>query len=678
MTEKRIAIMRTSDRSSFKRCRRKWNWSSPLRENRTLKDNPSYFWIGTGGHFAMEDYHGYNHFLHPVEAFNAYVTACKEAQRVYGYGLPDDWEEQTEMAHGILNHYLIWAQNRDTYKTAYFDGVPQVEITFHVPLPFAPPPGFHEVVYQFTLDRLVEIEGEYWILDWKYFKTFSQSNLEYDQQLCVPTDTEILTRAGWKTYNTLGIGEEVLGYNQEKDCLEWTKLLDIHHTGMQDTVKYSNRSFEFVSTPQHKWVQRLHNKNKTVLEPIVVGKSDRYVIMSSTLDMATNDITPNEARVIAWLLTDGSIGSYTRGLRASIGQSRKKYANTIQILLDTFDNAYTRITEVDDTVTWHLAMDFFRALWDKAGLELDFEGWEEFVLGMSDEARQAFCGSAMEGDGSLNGTFYQNLGIKQDIFKLAFFLTGKFPGQDKICGQGDGFANSGKCRSFSVGTPHKWIKTIESKPVGKQDTWCPQTALGTWVMKQNNQITITGNSAYIWAAQACFDVPIAGGILHEFRKAIPNQPKFLSSGKLSTSKTQGTTHGLYREAMINLFGSVDKAPRANITCLNDMAMQENEDRDNFIKRTKTRRTQAQLEAEGSKILMELEDMCNPDLPLYTNPTKDCSWDCQMQDICLMVDRADDWEFALNETTVPRTTEAGNWRGFLKWPNEKEEDVLSFT
>ena len=156
----RIAIIRTSDRSSFKRCRRKWAWHSPLRQNLTVKDNPSYFWIGVGGHFAMEDYHGYNHYKHPAEAFRAYVAACKMAQRKHGIGLPDDWEEQTTMAEGILENYLIWAQSRDTYETVWIDGEPQVEITCHITLPVDPPEGFDSIVYQFTLDRIVIIEGE--------------------------------------------------------------------------------------------------------------------------------------------------------------------------------------------------------------------------------------------------------------------------------------------------------------------------------------------------------------------------------------------------------------------------------------------------------------------------------------------------------------------------------------
>ena len=308
----------------------------------------------------MEDYHGYNYFKHPVEAFNAYVIACKEAQYKHGFGLPDDWEEQTSMAQGILENYIIWAQNRDTYRTAWFDGVPQVEITCHIPLDVPPPAGFDRVVYQFTLDRLVEIEGEYWILDWKFYKAFSQANLEFDAQM----------------------------------------------------------------------------------------------------------------------------------------------------------------------------------------------------------------------------------------------------------------------------------------------------------------------SAYIWAAYASFDVTIAGGILHEFRKKLPNAPKILSSGKISTASTQGTTHGLYREALVELYGDPRKAPKKNLDCLNELAMRENEDRDDFIKRTKTRRTEMQMRSEGTKIMMEAQDMCNPDLPLYPNPTRDCSWDCQLQDICLMIDRDDDWDFALNELTVQRTQESGEWRQYLKLPNRR--------
>ena len=353
----RTAVIRTSDRSSFKRCRRKWAWSSGLKQNRSIKDAPSYFWIGTGGHFALEDYHGYNHFGHPVEAFNAYTAACKEFHRKHKRGLPDDWEEQTTLAQGILEHYLIWMQHREPHKTVWVDGQPQVEIKCEIELPVTPPPGYDRVVYQLTLDRLVEIDGEYWITDYKFYKQFGQDNLEYDQQM----------------------------------------------------------------------------------------------------------------------------------------------------------------------------------------------------------------------------------------------------------------------------------------------------------------------GAYIWGAQTIFDRPIAGAILHELVKNVPHEPKILSSGKLSYDKRQSTTHRIYREALINMYGAVEKAPKPNVDCLNDLAHQEGTDRDKFIKRSWTRRTELQQQAQGSMILLEAVDMCNPDLPLYPNPTRDCSWDCSLRDICLMMDRDDDWDSLLEDLTVIDSEETTTWRDHLVLP-----------
>lgn len=303
----------------------------------------------------MEDYYGHNHYHHPVEAFRAYVNACKVLKQKEGHGLPDDWEEQSTLCEGVLENYLMWATNRDEFQTVWIDGEPQVEITCHIPLAIKPPPGFSEVVYQFTLDRLVEIEKEYWISDWKFYKQFGQGDLDFDQQL----------------------------------------------------------------------------------------------------------------------------------------------------------------------------------------------------------------------------------------------------------------------------------------------------------------------SAYIWAAQAVFDKPIAGGILCELKKKLPNVPRILGGGTISVAQNQGTTHCLYREALTKLYGDVDKAPTANINCLNDLAARESEHRDDFVKRTFTRRTVPQQQAEGTKILMEATDMCNPELPLYPNPTRDCHWDCGLRDICLMVDRDDDWDGQLKAYTTQRTEESGEWRQHLK-------------
>lgn len=356
------AVIRTSDRKQFKRCRRHWGLSSGLRHNRTPIEQPSYFWLGTGGHFALEDYHGYNHYGHPVEAFRAYVKAQEiHCQKSRTRNIPDDYEEQAALCEAILDYYLTWLRHREPLQTYWVNGEPQVEVKVQVeiPLDLLPPEvqewGYNRVLYDATLDKVVEIDGELWIVDYKFFQQFQQYNtLDFDQQI----------------------------------------------------------------------------------------------------------------------------------------------------------------------------------------------------------------------------------------------------------------------------------------------------------------------SAYIWAASTIYDRPIAGAILHQFLKKIPNPPRILKNGSLSSAKNQGTTYYQYRDALIEIYGELEKAPSTHISCLNDLAAQENEDRDAYIWRAYTRRNQFQQEATGEKIIMEIGEMLNPNLPLYPNETKDCSWDCGMREICLMMDSGDDWKNTLEITTVNRTEEEESWRVHL--------------
>lgn len=46
-------------------------------------------------------------------------------------------------------------------------------------------------------------------------------------------------------------------------------------------------------------------------------------------------------------------------------------------------------------------------------------------------------------------------------------------------------------------------QNLHKEDAGTADVWCPTTKYGTWIMKQNGYVTITGNSAYAngWAAK---------------------------------------------------------------------------------------------------------------------------------------------------------------------------------
>ena len=348
--EPKPIIIRTSDRMLFKRCRRKWHFQSAVKLNLEPIQRAPYFWLGTGGHFALEDFYGYNYYGHPVEAFRAYVEAQRKGARD---SLPDDWKEQAEIGEGILDYYMTWLLGRDPFQTFWYNGEPQVEVRIRVPLPIEGPDG-REVFYDATLDRVVEIDGELWVLDYKFYAQFRPTNLDLDEQI----------------------------------------------------------------------------------------------------------------------------------------------------------------------------------------------------------------------------------------------------------------------------------------------------------------------TSYLWLASLLYGRPVVGFILMQFKKEIPKMPRVLQSGKISTDKNQHTTHRLYKEMLEAQYGEVSQAPNLNIECLNHLASIESEDRDRFIKRERSRRSQEQLESLGTRVLAETEDMMNPNIFLYPNFTRDCSWDCPFNDVCLMIERDEDWETYLEEVSVQRTDERDEWRKYL--------------
>lgn len=171
-------------------------------------------------------------------------------------------------------------------------------------------------------------------------------------------------------------------------------------------------------------------------------------------------------------------------------------------------------------------------------------------------------------------------------------------------------------------------------------------------------------SAYCWAASCLYNEPVMGVIYQQHKKTLPDLPKLLSNGTYSTAKTQTTTHQYYSDALKNLYGATHKAPPANIKTLNALAMEETEDRDRYVKRDRIYRNQHQIEAEGTKIIAEMADYLNPDIPLYPNPTKDCSWDCSAQNACILLDSGLDWQHDLDDVMTQRDEDETPWRECL--------------
>lgn len=354
--EKKIARIRTSDRIAFKRCRQKWDWSSGLRNNLQQKENRMPLWFGSGFHFAMEDYHGYNRYGNPKEAFHAYVDACRKTPLAR---LPVDWQDSIKLADAMLDYYVSWLDGKNTLRTLWIDGVPQVECRFEIEIPLDPEYvkacGYDEVRYQGTIDRVcVDEKDRIFLMDYKTAKKFSTTHFDIDPQI----------------------------------------------------------------------------------------------------------------------------------------------------------------------------------------------------------------------------------------------------------------------------------------------------------------------GAYLWAGSVLFDRPVEGFVYSQHLKAIPEMPVPLASGELSVNKSQTTTHQLYRKKLIEIHGSVQLAPQKNREFLNYLAATEQAEQDAYVRRDYDYRNEDEIAFEGSQILAEAYDMINPNLPIYVNSTRDCTWDCDFKGTCLMKRSGDNYQEDLDTMTMQRDDQEDNWRKHL--------------
>jgi len=104
-----IPEIHISDVRTFRQCRRKWEWSSPLKLN--LEPYVVYppFYTGRAIHQALE-----KHYLNGqdlIEAFEDYVRDEEKLMEEQGTLWPqeaDTLEEQTVLAYNMLQHYQAW------------------------------------------------------------------------------------------------------------------------------------------------------------------------------------------------------------------------------------------------------------------------------------------------------------------------------------------------------------------------------------------------------------------------------------------------------------------------------------------------------------------------------------------------------------------------------------------
>ena len=694
---KLVHEIHTSERKSFRACRRRWDWH--FRQSLYPMTTAKPLEFGVAYHVGMEVYYNpetwdWDNEVKESLAIKAFVDSCEtQRQRAleqnifFDAEIEKDYNERVELGKGMMKYYFSEVAPKEDigWKPV------KVEIAFMLPIPNPETgediiwcqcdlclgkwvsqkdydPANREyifrglpVVYAGRIDMLAEDKfGNYWIFDWKTAKTVSDDTVFMyldDQVGCVPMDTEALTPTGWKTRGYLNVGDLILAYDSETKTNKWTPILDLYDYEDAELIELRDKRGSFVTktTPNHRWIGErpstfrasgLKFDNIIDWEPntskVAEYKSKATLFASAPSEVEGNlDISPDEAAFISWILTDGALNIIGTYHQASISQSWHKYADEINDLIDKL-GLYKHVVESKSKLgldhNWYTTFTFsspeIRELWNRAGLVDKVTNLDKFVLGLSSKARKAFCKVGILAEGSGN-TFCQNDGSIKEAYRLAFYLEG--------------------CRT-SIGTDRKFNANLTRRPVvdirnlngtkieGKHQVWCVSTRYGSWIMRQGKQITITGNS-YPWALKK-LGLNIQGFVYHEQRKGFPQPPHENKSRRLgckfSVAKNQEVDYDTY----VDTVSRYDPEGYQNGSYI-DMLLYLKQEGPVFYARHQITKTWEELDSIETNIGLEALDIIDPNVRLYPSASRFGCKNCAFREPCMEKNSQGDYQYALD-------------------------------
>ncbi len=340
---------------------------------------------------------------------------------------------------------------------------------------------------------------------------------------CLPVDnSEVLTKDGWKGYPELTVGEVVLTYSTSTEFYEWKPITHLWFYKDAQTMEMSNDIVSLESTEDHRWygykrvmkgsgklaqrnrINKFHTTEEINSECGILHAAKHYEQESA--------ISPEEAELVAWLLSDGYYSWSTRsettscsfgkrkGIVANITQAEHKSWEEVERVLCDNNMPYNKTEDLrneNKVYNYALSCPEIRDFLDRVVRSREQKhdvNWTAWVLTLSREALEKFFHAFWLADGTSDKwssvKFDQNGGNIHDALMVVGNLLG-YRGISSLR------VDSSKCRDISFNsnayTSGQRLKKVKSRIT---DVFCITNENSTFVMKQNNFITITGNCAY--------------------------------------------------------------------------------------------------------------------------------------------------------------------------------------
>ena len=172
---------------------------------------------------------------------------------------------------------------------------------------------------------------------------------------------------------------------------------------------------------------------------------------------------------------------------------------------------------------------------------------------------------------------------------------------------------------------------------------------GTWIVDHKTAAQFTDTaymdldmqvSSYCWAIRKQLGIEVKGVIINELRKSVPKDPQVNQNGTMSQNKSQRTSAIMFRQKLAER--GLSEGPYTEY-------IEHLEQRSLFFRRTTLYRSDEELDIVERLIALEAQDMLDPDVRIYPNPSRFNCNGCSFFAPCLAKLDGSDHDWILEES-----------------------------
>ena len=185
---------------------------------------------------------------------------------------------------------------------------------------------------------------------------------------CVDKETEILTLQGWKKYNEIHEGDEILSYSIKKNILEEDTILAIHdYNKPAEVVEFDDEEFSACCTLNHKWIVKEDDETvvRTTKELL---ESDNHTLIRNSEVYSYNYLDTNllELSLLGKILSQGTYIVKANGdvcdLSLTVLDRDGSLASDYKLVIDWLN--LLKIDRIDEVVSTELEYSYHKLnLW---------------------------------------------------------------------------------------------------------------------------------------------------------------------------------------------------------------------------------------------------------------------------------------------------------------------------